>query len=126
MNEGKKRVEGLAARTEKVKTKVREQETREGEWSVRVRRRVRACWGALAVSLVLVIVGAIVRHWPRAENRTEGVDMLFNKSCSVLEVDGSTSWRVGRGNGVGKVPEEDRKDRGVDSQERVLRLLDEL
>lgn len=127
MNEGKKRVEGLGARMEKVRTKVREQETKEGQWSERVRKRVRVCWGVLAVGLILVIVGVVVRHWPKVEKGLEAVDMVGNGALGVDEI---TGWWVGNSSGLGKTmkvgAKEDGKVEEGKSEERVLRMLDEL
>ena len=120
MTEGKRRVEGLGARMEKVRNKIREQETREGEWSGRIRRRVRFCWGLLALSLVLGLIGLVVRHWPSVET-----------GIASMEPYGAVG-QDGSGSGLESMKElevdakEDNKSKERASHERVLKLLDEL
>ena len=128
MIEGKRRVEGLGGRMEKVRNKIREHETREGEWSGRVRRRVRFCWGVLALGLVLGLIGLVVRHWPSVETGTASVESYENAS-GVHEI---TELRDRNGSdlksmaGVEVGAEEDNKSKNGGSHERVLKILDEL
>lgn len=130
MTEGKRRVEGLGARMEKVRNKIREQETREGEWSGRIRRRVRLCWGLLALGLVLGLIGLVVRHWPSVETGIESVEAYGAGSASVVhditELRDGNDSALGGMAGSGVDAEEDNRSKNGGSHERVLRILDEL
>lgn len=107
---------------ERVRERVREQERREGEWSGRVRRRVRLCWGVLAVGLAVVILSGLVRHWPRAGH--DGfVELVPERAVDVpmeaVDVNGTDNVRIVN---VREDRDGDREEHG----ERVMRMLDEL
>ena len=127
---GKNRVEGLGLRMEKVRNKVMEQETKEGQWSERVRRRVRLCWGVLALGLILGVVGILVKHWPRVERGAEEMIKRADEIGNIPQVREITTSHNGNESmttaelkieavGVGREHDEDR-------QNRVFRILDEL
>ena len=130
MTEGKRRVEGLGARMEKVRSKIREQEMREGEWSEKVRRRVRFCWAVLALGLVLGLVGILVRHWPSVETAVAGVESSGAGNAGAVH--DITERRAGNRSGIESMAglevdaEENRKGKDRGSHERVLKILDEL
>ena len=67
MERGRRGVEVLGERLEKVRGKVEECERLEGEWRDKMRRRVRWLWGCSCTVLGFFVVLLFIRHWPRAK-----------------------------------------------------------
>jgi len=136
MRDGVVKVETLGQRMEAVRTRVKEQERKEGEWVERVRRRVRWCWGFAGGLLLLFVIVGVVRHWPRVERGIEKGEQVVGRLASRTP-EGLEGEAVGdavrtatmrRRNGVGgsSKMEPGGMRKGKETEHPVLRMLDEL
>lgn len=127
MQAGVLKAELLGQRMENVREKVREQERREGEWVGRVRRRVRWCWGAAGVFLMVCVGVMVVRHWPKVERGMESgeqvVGRFANRTIEGLGWEATSKRDRPVGSSRAELVEQ-RKVRETDHP--VLRMLDEL
>ncbi|KAL6720766.1 hypothetical protein ACLMJK_002691 [Lecanora helva] len=123
MKRGREKVQGLGERLEVVRGKVEGAAERDREGRRRVGRRLRVLWCMLGVFGGLVLVGMVVRHWPRVGVET-GEGEVVERGGDVLNADrkgrdwGGRDSRSSSGSSVQMTE--------AQTQDPILRLFDEL